>query len=251
LLRNRCRNTNFLSPMDESIDVMCKVLLPPTNQTGATMIIRGIMVVAVLLASYQTFAQSLDGSAPVVPENIRQLREALKAGQPTRPIEIPARLAKTWLQMKDSDAWTAIQQQKQVAIDLKPLFLGQKLPRERVFDGIDPFATYDKDGNLKSILIRGMGIDPSIFAESVIESARKEGNNTTVLTATYGDKRRSSTTQELIAVAEDAANTVCSMGVKPKQVSVSVSGGVSFIFQAGAVVEAVFQTEELCEWLSE
>ena len=209
------------------------------------MIIRGFVIAATVLVSCQAFAQAPMGS-PFVPTDIQQLREALTTGtqQQGQLIEIPAELAKDWLQASDQPTWTAIQQGRPTKIDLESLLGQQSLPEERLTDGIDPFAIYDANGGLRKIWIRAIGVNPSTFVDATINEARERGESTKVLTATDGEESRSSLAQKLVNKAQEAADAICELAVKPEQVSVSV--GVPFVF----AVEATFKTATLCNWLS-
>lgn len=208
------------------------------------MIIRGFVIVAMALVNCQVLAQAPTGSS-FIPTDIQQLREALTTGsqQQGQLIEIPANLARSWLQESDQAAWTAIQQRKPTTIKLGTLLEQQELAAERLIDGIDPFAIYGANGELSTIRIRGVGVNPSTFAEATINEARERGESTRALTATDRNEPRSSLAQVLVNQIQIVATTICGMNVKPKQISISID---VFVLEG----EATYETAALCEWLS-
>ena len=220
---------------------MLKESFTTVIKRGKPMSIRGIMITVTALVHCQAFAQT------VVPEGIEQLQEVLTTEQRGLSIEIPAPLAQDWLQQFDPDAWTAIQQQMRTAIDLDmSMFRESTIPTVRRIDGIDPFAIYGENGELDRLLIRGIGEDPSIFAERLFADTRNANETTIANTSRHGDEETSSMTQKILAGAQDAADAVCGMTFKPKEVSFAVNFGYSLIWHASGTIAVTYETEALC-----
>ena len=205
-------------------------------------VIRRIVVAAMALTSYQALAQE-----PFVPQNIQQLQQVLTTNpiQAGQLIEIPANLAKDWIQPNDQTTWAALQQRRPAKINLESLLSPRHLSVERLTDGIDPFAIYDKNGDLMKIRIRGYGAESLNFFNTTIREASAQGECAKSIIAATNDAEWSSLTHKLIAKAQEAAAAICDMPVQPEQVSVST--GVD-IFWVG-LVEATFNTVKLCGWL--
>ena len=184
----------------------------------------------------------------IEPQSLETLKDSLlsTATQPsTNPFIIKPDIVKQWLEAGDPAAWNAIQQGRPTTIDFQTLFGTTVPPLWITQGGLDPFAFYDPDGKLAGIGLWPIaGEDPTQITKAWT-AAREAGEQPVPLDAKVENQSVSSRSQKIQSKLYEAGQDICDLVLKPEQMSLSIGGGVVFVYGA---LELTFRTDDLCGW---